>query len=333
MWIGLMKNNYIFFLLVYTLSYSCDQPGKSEGANTIPEGSIDRAPVFNADSAYSFIQDQVDFGPRIPNTAAHKHCAAYLDEKLSGYADQVIIQEFDAKSQSGEFYRFKNIVASFNLQANRRILLGAHWDTRMKADKYAADPNVQFDGANDGASGVGVLIEIARLLSQDSISIGVDIILFDAEDQGGLGLEWCLGSKYWSNNKHQSGYSAYYGILLDMVGAKNATFPHEHYSKQFAPSIIDKVWEEGHRAGFGRYFVFGKGGAIEDDHYYVNVNAKIPMINIIDMVPDGTDRNDAFKAYHHRPSDNMDIISKETLNAVGTTVVNLLYRESSLVFQ
>jgi hypothetical protein len=116
-----------------------------------------------------------------------------------------------------------------------------------------------------------------------------------------------------------------------MVGAKNATFPHEHYSKQFAPSIIDKVWKEAHRAGYSRYFLYGKGGAIEDDHYYVNVNAKIPMINIIDMIPDGTDRNDAFKSYHHRPSDNMDIISKETLNAVGTTVTNLLYRENSLV--
>ena len=116
-----------------------------------------------------------------------------------------------------------------------------------------------------------------------------------------------------------------------MVGAKDATFPKEHYSQQFAPSIVDKVWNEGHKAGHSRYFVFGNGGAIEDDHYYVNVNAKIPMINIIDMIPDGANRNDAFKLYHHRPADNMDVISSETLNAVGTTVVNLLFREGSLV--
>jgi hypothetical protein len=116
-----------------------------------------------------------------------------------------------------------------------------------------------------------------------------------------------------------------------MVGAKNATFPYEHYSKQFAPSIVDKVWDEGHKAGFSRYFIFGDGGAIEDDHYYVNVNARIPMINIIDMIPNGADRNDAFKTYHHRPGDNMDIISKETLNAVGTTVINLIYKEDSLL--
>ena len=326
-----MKSNCIFFLLAFTLSYSCDQPGKSETSNLVPAGSIERAPTFNADSAYSGVQQQVAFGPRIPNTPAHDNCAAYIYEKMSSYADHVTVQEFDSKSQSGEFYQFKNIIASFNTQASRRILLGAHWDTRIKADKYTADPNIQFDGANDGASGVGVLLEIARLLSQDSLNIGVDMILFDAEDQGGLGLEWCLGSKHWSNNKHQAGYSAYYGILLDMVGAKNATFPHEHYSKQFAPSIIDKVWKEAHRAGYSGYFLYGKGVAIEDDHYYVNVNAKIPMINIIDMIPDGADRNDAFKSYHHRPSDNMDIISKETLNAVGTTVTNLLYRENSLV--
>ncbi len=326
-----MKSNYVFFLLVFTLSYSCDQSGKSEGPNTTPKGSIVDAPAFNADSAYSFIKQQVAFGPRIPNTPAHDQGAAYLYEKMSSYTDQVTVQEFDGKSQSGEFYKFKNIIASFNPQAKRRILLGAHWDTRSQADKYTADPKMQFDGANDGASGVGVLLEIARLLSQDSLNIGVDMILFDAEDQGGLGLEWCLGSKHWSNNKHQSGYSAYFGVLLDMVGAINATFPHEHYSKQFAPSIINKVWEEGHRAGFSSYFVYGSGGAIEDDHYYVNVNAKIPMINIIDMTSDGADRNDAFKSYHHRPSDNMDIISKETLNAVGTTVINLLYRENSLI--
>ena len=231
----------------------------------------------------------------------------------------------------GSFTKFKNIIASFNPGASRRILLGAHWDTRMKADKYKENPEASFDGANDGASGVGVLLEIARLLSKDSLNIGVDMIFFDAEDQGSLGLDWCLGSKHWSNNKHQSGYSAYYGVLLDMVGAKNATFPHEHYSKQFAPSILKKVWDEGHKAGFSRYFVFGNGGAIEDDHYYVNVNAKIPMVNIIDMIPDGANRSDAFKPYHHRPLDNMDIISKETLYAVGTTVVNLIYREDSLV--
>jgi len=242
-----------------------------------------------------------------------------------------MVQEFDTKGQSGEFFQFKNIIASFNPSASRRILLGAHWDTRLKADKFTENPEASFDGANDGASGVGVLLEIARLLADDSLNIGVDMILFDAEDQGNLGLDWCLGSKHWSTNKHQPGYSAYYGVLLDMVGAKNATFPHEHYSKQFAPSIVEKVWDEGHKAGFSRYFVFANGGAIEDDHYYVNVNAKIPMANIIDMIPDGADRNDAFKPYHHRPSDNMDIISKETLNAVGTTVVNLLYREDSLV--
>jgi len=326
-----MRSNLWFLLLCCALPFSCDQSAKQEVHSIVSEGSIDLAPRFNADSAYSFVQMQVNFGPRIPNSQAHTNCGNFLYQKLSAYADHVTVQEFESTSKSGEFYQFKNIIAAFNPKATRRILLGAHWDTRIKADKYTEDPDIQFDGANDGASGVGVLLEIARLLSKDSLSIGADIILFDAEDQGGLGLEWCLGSKYWSKNKHQPAYSAYYGVLLDMVGAKDATFPKEHYSQQFAPSIVDKVWDESHKAGHSRYFVFGKGGAIEDDHYYVNVNAKIPMVNIIDMIPDGTDRNDAFKPYHHRPMDNMDIISKETLNAVGTTVVNLLFREGSLV--
>ena len=318
----------IFFLC---LLYSCGQSVKTESPAATPVGSIEEAPRFNPDSAFAFIQQQVDFGPRTPNSDAHRACAAFLHQKMSSYADQVMAQEFEARNQSGEFYQFQNIVATFNPQAGRRILLGAHWDTRLKADKHQEAPNIKFDGANDGGSGVGVLLEVARLISQDSLNLGVDIIFFDAEDQGGLGLDWCLGSKHWSTNKHKPGYSAYYGVLLDMVGAKNATFPHEHYSKQFAPSILKKVWDEGHRAGFSRYFIFGDGGAIEDDHYYVNINAKIPMVNIIDMIPNGADQNDAFKSYHHRPEDNMEIISKETLNAVGTTVINLLYRENSQV--
>lgn len=325
-----MRNRLVFFLLL-PLVFACEQSGQTETTTVVSTGSSKLAPRFNADSAYLFIQQQVDYGPRIPNSGSHRNCGDFLVQKMTAYADQVKVQQFDAKSQSGEFFQFRNIIATFNPGAPRRLLLGAHWDTRIRADKFTEDPDIAFDGANDGASGVGVLLEIARLISRDSLQIGVDIIFFDAEDQGGLGLDWCLGSKHWSTNKHQSGYSAYYGVLLDMVGAINATFPYEHYSKQFAPSIVDKVWDEGHKAGFSRYFIFGDGGAIEDDHYYVNVNAKIPMINIIDMIPNGADRSDAFKTYHHRPADNMDIISKETLNAVGTTVVNLIYREDSMI--
>ena len=324
-----MRSSVYYLLLMFCVA--CNSSESTESPADRPIGSIEDAPNFNADSAYAYIERQVSFGPRVPNSQAHTNCADYIFNKMSELADKVLVQEFDSKSESGEYYQFKNIIASFNPGASRRILLGAHWDTRMKADKYKENPEASFDGANDGASGVGVLLEIARLLSKDSLKIGVDMIFFDAEDQGSLGLDWCLGSKHWSNNKHQSGYSAYYGVLLDMVGAKDATFPHEHYSKQFAPSILDKVWNEGHSAGFSRYFVFGNGGAIEDDHYYVNVNAKIPMVNIIDMIPDGANRSDAFKPYHHRPSDNMEIISIETLQAVGTTVVNLIYREDSLV--
>ena len=326
-----MKNKLVFYSLFLALIFSCEQSSKTTETATNRTGSIERAPKFNADSAYAFIEKQVSFGPRVPNSQAHIGCGDFIYNRLSEYADKVVEQKFDYTGQNGELFQFRNFIATFNPSAGRRLLFGAHWDTRLKGDKFEEDPNVSIDGANDGASGVGVLLEVARLLSVDSLNIGVDIIFFDAEDQGNLGLDWCLGSKHWSKNKHESGYSAYYGVLLDMVGAKNATFPFEHYSKQFAPSILDKVWNEGHQAGFSRYFLFSDGGAIEDDHYYVNVNAKIPMVNIIDMIPDGADRNDAFKPYHHRPSDNMEIISTETLNAVGTTVVNLLYREDSLV--
>lgn len=330
-----MKNSgFIYLTLWLILLFGCEKSGQSETAVADNPLLAIKSPPFNTDSAYFFLQTQVDFGPRVPNSKAHASCAAYLSGKLASYADVVVTQDFEASnSDNGSLYKFQNIIGSFNPDATRRILLGAHWDTRLRADKDPVDPNQQFDGANDGGSGVAVLLEIARILSRNDVNLGVDIIFFDAEDQGGLGLDWCLGSRHWSNNKHRSNYSAYYGILLDMVGAKNATFRQEYYSLQYAPTILDKVWNEAHAAGFSRYFLYQKAGAVVDDHYFVNVNAKIPMIDIIDTKPDSQNEEDFFKDYHHRPQDNMDVIDKETLHAVGTTMVNLLFRESAQLAQ
>ncbi len=327
-----MRNSiWLAWCLIWIWS-GCEKTTTTETAGE--EKPVVQAPVFNADSAYSYIQRQVDFGPRAPNTPAHDSCASYLVAKLESWADDVQIQEFTGRnSHQGEFYRFQNIIATFNPQATRRILLGAHWDTRMKADKFLENPDTAFDGANDGGSGVGVLLEVARLLAQKPLDIGVDVLFFDAEDQGGLGLDWCLGSKHWTKNKHKPGYSAYFGILVDMVGAKGATFCQEYYTMQYAPLILEKTWEQAHALGFSRYFLYQPSGAIEDDHYYVNVNAGIPMIDIIDIRPGIEELDDYFKHYHHRPADNMEIIDKQTLEAVGTTLITLLHRENLLLLQ
>ncbi len=319
------------FLLGCGRSNQQEPPAPSEATPTVV------VPPFNADSAYAFVAQQVAFGPRIPNTPAHAQAADYLVSTLRRYGARVTVQDFRQTVYSGQTLPFKNIIATFNPQATKRILLAAHWDTRPFADKDPENPQATFDGANDGGSGVGVLLEIARVIHTfGELSAGVDIILFDGEDWGeregeqgrhrlprGLEEWWCLGSQYWSRNKHTSNYNAYYGILLDMVGARSAQFHREGYSMEFASGIVEKVWNHAQRLGFSHVFVRQTQAPITDDHYFVNTIAGIPMINIVHYEPG----KGFFGDFHHTQRDNMDIISKEMLGIVGTTVLNTLYHE------
>jgi hypothetical protein len=300
------------------------------------------APAFNADSAYYFVEKQVEFGPRVPNTQSHRQCGNYLINTLKSYGAEVTVQEFVAEAYNGTKLQSRNIIASYFPQATKRILLAAHWDTRHVADKDAVDQNKPIDGANDGGSGVGVLLEIARVLQADTLkpNVGVDIILFDSEDygepetakpedlpnRGSNKVYWCLGSQYWAANKHKPNYSAYYGILLDMVGAKGSTFAKEGTSRENAPSIVEKVWNIAQALGHGGIFINQDSPAITDDHVFVNRIAKINMIDIIDYHSSG---DDYFGPYHHTHADNMLIIDKATLKAVGQTVLQTLYEEGN----
>lgn len=322
----------LFFI---TLLISCESTKQSK-EEPKEEIVFVTAPTFNADSAYSFVEKQVAFGPRVPNTKAHVEAGEWMVKKLKEYGAEVIEQEFNATSFDGRPMSLKNIIGSFNTESGKRILLAAHWDSRPFADKDDERKDEAIDGANDGASGVGVLLEIARLIAQEKPKVGIDIIFFDGEDWGndtafqeyvavrdGWETWWCMGSQYWGQNPHKPNYSAYYGILLDMVGGKNAKFFVEGYSKKIAPSIVDKVWNTASRLGYSQYFVRREGGAITDDHYYVHKHRNIPMIDIIPTDPaDGT-----FGSFHHTHDDNMDLISKETLEAVGRTVLQVVYNE------
>lgn len=292
-------------------------------------------PPFEVDSAYFYIQKQVHFGPRVPNTHAHRLCAVYLQEKLTQLGGQVQVQAFEAKAFNGETLHLKNIIACFNPSHKRRILLTAHWDTRPFADKDTSNKDLPIDGANDGASGVGVLLEIARVISYSHPpEVGVDIIFFDGEDYGepqdgslpiSNNIFWCLGAQYWSKNKHEKNYTAAYGILLDMVGAANATFYREQQSMYYAPQIVKKVWDTAHQLGYGQYFIYQDTKEyILDDHLFVNKEAHIPMINIIDHDPSS---GGFFPSYHHTHEDNLQLIDKKTLGAVGETLLHVIYQE------
>lgn len=287
-------------------------------------------PDFNADSAFHFVKKQVEFGPRVPNTQAHANCADYLTAKLKSYKADVIVQQGEAKAFDGKVLKMKNIIAQWSPEKQNRIMLCAHWDTRPFADQDKTDINKPIDGANDGGSGVGVLLEIARQLSILQPNIGIDIILFDAEDygqpEGGIQKEqahtYCLGSQYWASNLHKEGYLPRFAVLLDMVGASNATFTMEGVSMEYAPFAVKKVWDSAAKSGYSSYFLYEKTNPITDDHYYINTIAEIPAIDIIQYDP-ATKYH--FAPVWHTHRDNLENIDPKTLKAVGQTLLETVY--------
>lgn len=333
------RSIFYFFPIMLALFFACEGSKKSIDKSFHPTKTTATVPAFNRDSAYHFIEKQVSFGPRVPNTAGHKMCGDYLIHTMRSYNAQVTIQEFVEQAYDGTRLNLRNIIASYNPQARKRILLAAHWDTRPFADKDTEDRYEPIDGANDGASGVGVLLEVARILSlNEKPKIGIDIIFFDGEDYGehedvdnpplkdGLvKIWWCLGSQYWARNPHVPRYSAYFGILLDMVGGKDATFYKEGGSMQFAPKIVTKVWNTARSLGYSNYFINSNSPGIMDDHIFINRDAKIPMIDIVEYDPQSPSYY--FGDYHHTKRDNMSIIDKQTLQAVGETILYTIYNE------
>ena len=319
----------IFLISIILLTFSCRHQAR-------PLTQLDetvQVPFFSADSAYQYIQDQVDFGPRVPNTAAHKACATYLAASLERFGAKVTRQKVKLTAFNGDVLDAINIIGSFNPDQSQRILLFAHWDTRPWSDNDP-DPKNYFKpvlGANDGGSGVGVLLEIARQIGLQSPRFGIDIIFFDAEEYGapedykGDAIDsWCLGSQYWARNPHVNPYRARFGVLLDMVGAKGARFYREQISDYYARGIVDKVWSTAANLGFERFFINKPGGAVTDDHLYVNQIIGIPSINIIQYDPNSAK---GFGDYWHTTKDDMRNIDKETLFAVGTTVMHVVYNE------
>ncbi|MCQ2272077.1 MAG: M28 family peptidase [Bacteroidales bacterium] len=279
--------------------------------------------AFDGDSAFAFVKAQTDFGPRVPNSEAHQKCAEYLISTLGQYCDTVYVQSFVATAYDGKKLDSKNIIGSFSPEIKEnRILLASHWDSRPMADHDAieANRNKPIDGADDGASGVGVLLELARQLQKDRPQVGIDIIFFDVEDYGTPssvnlpGDWWCLGSQYWAEHPHVDGYTARFGILLDMVGAPDAKFYHEYMSTYYAQDVVSKVWGTAYKLGYGSMFINQQANPITDDHYYVNKLAHIPMIDIIHQ--DNT-TGTGFRSVWHTTNDNINNISAATLEKVG----------------
>jgi len=328
-----------YCLMPLTLFTNCGHTSKQASTETFLLQPV--GPAFSADSAYLFCQQQCDFGPRTMNSQAHDACEQWIISKFQSYGMSVIPQKTVLKGYDGTALKSTNIIASFKPELTDRILLCAHWDSRPWADNDPDKANWKKPvlAANDGASGVAVMLEIARLInavtkiSADSLKLGVDFICFDAEDWGvpqwsdaeDTGDSWALGAQYWAANLHKPGYKARFGILLDMVGGQGALFYKEGMSMQYASNIVEKVWQAAQVVGYGSSFPSQTGGFITDDHLPVNKVAKIPTIDIIPYYPNC--EQSSFGPTWHTVNDDMDHIDKNTFQAVGQTVIQVLFSE------
>jgi hypothetical protein len=337
----------IALFVVSTVYVGCkdDTKQNTQQRKQPPEKKEITAPLFQADSAYAMIEKQVSFGPRVPGTTAHKACGDWMVKQLKSYGASVVEQTTSLKTFDGSTIPVRNIVASFNADKPNRIMLCAHWDSRPYGDKDKDNSlwKKPIDGANDGGSGVGVLLEIARQLGLSPTQAGIDLIFFDAEDLGtaefaegakevlndGFTSSWCLGSQHWAKQKHVENYNARFGILLDMVGAENATFNKEKFSTQNAPDVVNLIWNTANKLGYTSTFTADEIEGVVDDHVFVTKGG-IRCVDIIDTKPQIMAMGlggYVFGSYHHTHNDNMSIIDKNTLTAVGQTVLQVIYNQ------
>ena len=311
----------LLYIVLAAVMMACGSTGTTATVQDSTD-SVKTAQVstFDGNAALLLTRQQCEFGPRVPGTAAHNKCAEWLTTTLQAACDTVIVQTGTVQTATAGSLGIKNIIGVINPDATERLLLLAHWDTRPWADNDPNEANHKKPvmGANDGASGVGVLLQLARQLKADGTTLGVDILLVDAEDMGVDDNEesWGLGTQYWVSHPHVEGYNPLFGILLDMVGAPDATFTREYYSTQYAGGFVDLVWKQ----AAGSHFINAQGGAVTDDHVFVN-RSGIPCVDIIDM---RSDTGTGFCPVWHTVDDTMSGIDPVTLGEVGQTLLNVI---------
>src|SRR5574344_542296 len=336
-----MMKKYV--CLLFLAAFTCISCGNSKKTVDASQSSV--GPTFISDSASNYCAAQCTYGPRTMNSDAHEQCGSWIAAKFRQFGCTVTLQKADLKGYDGTVLESTNVIASINPEATTRILICAHWDSRPWADNDPDSTNWHKPvlAANDGASGVGVMLELARLLQQKGTTplslkgkpeekLGVDFICLDAEDWGTPQWSniqesddsWALGAQYFSKNLPK-GYEARYGILLDMVGGQGARFCQEQMSLQFAPEIVKKVWKAARQSGYGSYFPKSNGGYITDDHIPINRDAHIPTIDIIPYYPDC--KQSSFGPTWHTVNDDMAHLDKQVLKAVGQTLIQVLYTE------
>ncbi len=323
-----MKLRSILIVLIALVTvFGCKDEKKPQVIHVVKKQI--KLPPFSGQRAYEMVEKQLSFGPRVPNTPAHKSAKEWLMQKAKATGCKVLPQDFEAKRFDGKAMSGTNIFIQYRPELKKRILLLTHWDCRYTSDQET-DPEkkkLPVPGADDAASGTAILLELARALQEGKPNIGVDMLLVDLEDQGaasGNEESWCLGSQHWAKNKIPSGYQATFGILLDMVGSKKALFVKEKFSERYAPQVNSLVWNAAKKSGNGQYFISGEGRAVLDDHVFINLLGRIPTIDIIYTTNETTS---GFGKHWHTQGDNIEIISADKLAAVGKTLLQVIYEQ------
>ena len=328
-------NRILFGLLALAacLLASCD--GQTKGKHPISDTiTLEPCPRFNSGNAMLCIKEQCEFGPRVTGSEAARLCGDYIVERFRSLGAAVEEQTGSVTTWDGSQLQARNIIAHINPSNPDRIMLCSHWDSRPWADNDPDEANhhTPILAANDGASGVAVMLEICRLIKEKPLKVGIDMICFDAEDLGtplfeedrmGSSDTWCLGSKLWAERARMDGYKARYGILLDMVGGFGATFSREGTSRQLAGPIVNRVWQLAGQLGYRQFFPLTDSGFVTDDHVNVN-DAGVPCIDIIPYYKDGPS---SFGPTWHTIKDTPDNIDPNVLEAVGQTLTQLIYNE------
>ncbi len=324
---SMKKLFYLVLILLITLSVtSCTREKEKPYKPLYEIDPYAKIPEFDPGFAYDQIEKQVSFGPRNPNSKGHMEALNYLHDELSKYADDIVLQQFTYQGYESERLNLTNIIAKFNPNKKHRIILCAHWDTRPRAeeDKNLGQQNKPILGANDGGSGVGILLELAKLLKENEITYGIDLNLFDGEDYGkpdDLG-NYSLGAKYFSANLSQD-YQPAFAVLLDMVGDKDANFPIEGNSRLYAPDVESLIWTLAEQTGADK-FINKEGSTIYDDHIALN-EAGIRTVDIIDIDLIGAKTSVERRKYWHTQNDTMKNIGKDTLKQVGDVLAKLIW--------
>jgi Zn-dependent M28 family amino/carboxypeptidase len=277
------------------------------------------APRFDAEASMRYIQAQLEFGPRIPGTPSHRQAGDWIEAQMRARADTVIVQEWTHVTKDGDSLPMKNVFARFNPGAAQRILYLAHWDTRPVSDAASdrAERALPVPGANDGASGVALLMGVADALRQQPATIGVDLLFVDGEDFGDFSsnTDVLIGSKHFAQNLPSPDYRPLFGVLWDMIGDANLRIYQEGYSMERAPEIVSRVWQTAADLGYHETFVPTGGMSVTDDHIPL-LDAGLRVINVIDI---------DYPA-HHTPRDTFDKVSRESMQIVGNVAMELIRR-------